>query len=630
MSIADVIVLIFSLGILAQWLAWRLRLPAIVLFAAAGLLIGPIMQWVNPSLVLGDVFRPLVSLCVAVILFEGGLSLHWHELSVAASGVRRLVTVAAVLSFGLGTLAAYWVGGLEIPVAMVFGAIVVVTGPTVIMPLLRQSRLNRRTASYLKWEGIINDPIGALAAVLIFQVFVLSDHAGDGGVMGGLMRALGAGIGLGGGAAWILGRAFNNGSIPEYLKAPCTLACVLAVYVASNHMQHEAGLLAVTVMGLSMGNMDLPSMGEMRRFKEYITLMLVSTVFVLLSADIDRSILDVLDWHAVALIATLMFVVRPAAVLIATSWSDMRWAERVLVAWIAPRGIVAVAVAGVFGPDLVAAGYADGVLLAPLVFALVFSTVILHGFSIGWLSRRLDLTVAQNTVLVVGASPWTTAMAQAIQNQLGGQILLVDNSWHRLRDARLAGVPVQYGEILSEEFQQGLELASVNSLLAATSNDAYNALVCRHFSIELGRERVFQLPMYAVEETHKRRHVAKPLTGIVAFSEDAQYEELWRRHFQGWVFSKTRITDTYDWEAFLADVTGKALPIGVVRGSGRLEFHAPLSPIRPQAGDTVIYYAPPESKPAKTATTRKKAKKLNKLTEAGANKNSDTDATKST
>lgn len=608
MDIAEVIVLIFSLGVLAQWLAWRAHIPAIVLFAAVGLIIGPIAGVVNPSLVLGDVFRPVVSLCVAVILFEGGLNLHWHELSSSASGVKRLVTVAAALSFVLGSIAAHWVGGLELPVAMVFGAIIVVTGPTVIMPMLRQSHLNRRTASYLKWEGIINDPIGALAAVLIFQVFVLSDQSGHGGLLSGLLIALGSGIGLGGGAAWLLGRAFNNGMIPEYLKAPCTLATVLVVYTLSNHMQHEAGLLAVTVMGLWMGNMDLPSMGEMRRFKEYITLMLVSSVFVMLSADIDRDILNILDWHAVALILALMFIVRPAAVLIATIWTDMRWSERILVAWIAPRGIVATAVAGVFGPDLVAAGYEDGALLAPLMFALVFATVISHGFSIGWLARRLDLTVTPNTVVIVGASPWTTALAQTIKNDLGSNIILVDSSWHRLREARLNGIPVQYGEILSEELQQGLELGSVNCLLAATSNDAYNALVCRHFAQELGPDRVFQLPMYAAEESHKRRKVAKPLTGIMAFSEDSQYEELWRRHFQGWNFSKTRITSTYDWETFLADVSGESIPIGAVKDGRRMTFHAPLNPIRPQAGDTVVYYAPPDSKPIKPPAAKKTAK----------------------
>ncbi len=601
MPVADLIVLTIALGVTAQWLAWRWRAPAIVLFAAAGMIVGPLLQWVHPSEVLGDTFRPAVSLCVAIILFEGGLNLHWHELSSAASGVRRLVTIAALLSFGFGSAAAHWIGGLSLPVAMVFGAIIVVTGPTVIMPLLRQARLNRRTASYLKWEGIINDPIGALAAVLIFQVFVLSD---EGSLLQGLTRALVAGIGLGGGAAWILGRGFLSGAIPEYLKAPVTLATVLVVFGLANHMQHEAGLLAVTVMGLAMGNMDLPSMEEMRRFKEYITLMLVSTVFVLLTADLDTAILADLDWRAAALILALMFVVRPAAILLATLGTDMRWQERLLVSWIAPRGIVAAAVAGVFGPDLVNAGFEDGRLLAPLVFVLVFATVIGHGFTISALARRLDLTVSANTVLIVGGSPWTTALAQALKHELGSNILLVDKSWHRLRDARLAGVPVLYGEILSEELQQGMELASVTCILAATSNDAYNALVCRHFAAELGRDRVYQLPMYAAEESHKRRHVAKPLTGVMAFSENSQYEELWRRHFQGWKFSKTRITETYDWESFLADVTGEAIPIGTIRDNGRMMFHAPLNPIRPQAGDVVIYYAPPQAKAARNRPAR--------------------------
>ena len=599
MLIADALVLIFALGVLAQWLGWRWRLPAIVLFAAAGLFIGPMTGMVEPTEVFGDVFRPVVSLCVAIILFEGGLSLHWHELRTAASGVKRLVSFAALLSFAFGTAAAHWVGGLSVPVSLVFGAIIIVTGPTVIMPLLRQARLNRRTASYLKWEGIINDPLGALAAVLLYQLFLVGESAGD-GLAAGLAGIAASGV-LGFLAAWLLGRAFNSAAIPEYLKAPCTMATVLVVFALSNHLQHEAGLLAVTVMGLTMGNMDLPSMEEMRRFKEYITLMLVSTVFVLLTADIDPEILRALDWRAAALIASLLFIVRPAAVLIGTFATDMRWEDRVLVAWIAPRGIVAAAVAGVFGPDLVAAGYEDAKLLAPLVFALVFATVLLHGFTIGALARRLDLTVAPNTVMVVGASPWTTELALCLKQELGGRVLLVDNSWHRLREARLAGVPVQYGEILSEDMLQGLELAGVGSILAATSNDAYNALVCRHFAAELGREKIFQLPMYVAEESHKRRLVAKPLTGIMAFSEDSQYEELWKRHFQGWKFSKTRITETYRWEDFLADLSGESIPIGVVLEGGRMVFHAPLDPIKPKPGEVVISYTPPpKPRPNKT------------------------------
>ncbi len=594
MDLANLIVMVVALGVFAHWLGWRLRLPAIVLFAAAGLLVGPVLGLIRPSADLGEVFRPVVSLCVAVILFEGGLNLHWHELTHAASGVKRLVSVGALLSFVLGSVAAHAIGALSWPTSLVFGAIMVVTGPTVILPLLRQANLNKRTASYLKWEGIINDPIGALAAVLVVQWFVLQGEADTDQVVASIGLALVAAAGIGGGAALFLGRSIQNAWIPEYLKAPVMLAMVLVVFALSNGLQHEAGLLAVTVMGLVLGNMNLPSMDEMRRFKEYITVLLVSAVFVLLTSDLDPGILAKLDWHLAALVVTMMIVVRPLAIMLATFATDMKWNDRLLLAWIAPRGVVAAAVAGVFGPELVAAGYPDAELLAPLVFSMVFATVLAHGFSIARLARRLDLTVSSNAVLIVGASPWTTDLALALNRDMNVNVLLVDNSWHRLRDARLAGVSVQYGEILSEGVQQSLELAGVGSLLAATSNDAYNALVCRHFAAEIGRDRVFQLPMYAAEETHHTRSVAKPLTGVMAFSEDSQYEELWRRHFQGWKFGKTRITETYDWENFLADIPGEAVPIGILRDAGRLTFHAPLSPIRPRAGDTVVYYFPPK------------------------------------
>lgn len=594
-DIANALVLILALGVAAQWVAWRLRMPAIVLFCVAGVVFGPVLGMVTPSETLGDIFRPVVSLCVAVILFEGGLSLHWHELRTAAAGVKRLVSVGAIFSFGLGALAAHGIGGLNWPTALVFAAITIVTGPTVIIPMLRQAKLNKRTAAYLKWEGIINDPIGALAAVLLFQYFVFAGQ-GEGSVLGGLGLALAAAVFVGGGAAWVLIRAFHTGGVPEFLKAPVMLAAVLVVFVISNRFQHEAGLLAVTVMGLVLGNSDLPSMDELRRFKEYVVLILVSSVFVMLTADLDPALIGRLDWQMVALIAAVMFVVRPLAIGLATIGTDLGWQDRVLLGWIAPRGIVAAAVAGVFGPEMLAAGYPDAELLAPLVFALVIATVIAHGFTIRPLARRFGLQVPANTVMMVGASPWTSDLARMLHKELELAVLLVDSSWHRLREARLAGVPVLYGEVLSEGVQRSLELSGISCVLAATSNDAYNALACRHFAADLGHERVFQLALYGSDEQDDRdtkRTVARPLTGIPAFDEDAHYEDLWRKQVQGWTFSKTRITETYSWESYLADISGKALLIGVLRGR-QLLLHAPKAPVRPKPGDTVISYVPPE------------------------------------
>lgn len=587
--------LILALGVGAQWLAWRLRLPAIVLFCAAGLLFGPVFGLVTPSETLGDIFRPTVSLCVALILFEGGLSLHWYELKTAAGGVKRLVSLGAVFSFFLGALAAHGIGNLRWPVAWVFAAIIVVTGPTVIIPMLRQARLNKRTAAYLKWEGIINDPVGALLAVLLFQYFVIS--GGDEElVIAGLLLALAAAAFLGAAAGWVLVRAFHTGGVPEYLKAPVMLASVMVVFVLANHIQHEAGLAAVTVMGLVMGNSDLPSMEELRKFKEYVVLILVSTVFVMLTADLDPMLIARLDWKTVVMLVSVMILVRPLAIFLATIGTDLKWQDRVLLGWIAPRGIVAAAVAGVFGPEMAAAGYADADLLAPLVFVLVLATVIAHSFTIGPLARRLGLTVPANTVLVVGASPWATALCRMLYKEMEVPVLLVDSSWHRLRDARLDGIPVLYGEILSEAVQQSLELSGIRCVLAATSNDAYNALSCRHFSSDLGRERVFQLPPYSDEDEERaaRRAVASPLTGMGAFADDAHYESLWRKQVQGWAFTKTRITETYGWESYLADISGKALQVGLVRNGKQLTLHSTKAPVRPKPGDIVISYAPPE------------------------------------
>lgn len=591
-----VLVLVAALGIGAQWIAWRLRVPAIVLFSIAGLIAGPMMGWVSPSTDFGPMLDPIISLCVAIILFEGGLSLHWHELKQASSGVKRLISISTVLVFLICSLCAYSIGGLSMEVSLIFGAILVVTGPTVIMPLLRQSHLNRRTASYLKWEGIINDPIGALLAVLVYQFLTYSGggDAIDQVVVGVGWGVLGA-IALGGGAALFLGRSFQRVLIPEYLKVPITLVLVLIVFVLGNAIEHEAGLLAVTVMGLVMGNMELPGMEEMRRFKESITIMLVATVFVLLTADLQPEVLLHLNWQHAALVGFVLFFVRPASVFLATLFTDMGWKDRLLVSWIGPRGIVAAAVAGVFGTRLAEYEVADAELLVPLVFAVIFATVICHGFTIGRMAKWLGLSTNPHGVLIVGASPWTTELARTLKEDNGVSVLLLDSSWHRLREARLAGVPVIYGEILSEPVQQSLQLNGIACLLAATSNDYYNALVCRNFAASLEHDSVFQLPMYSGDDSAAHKSLAREHRGIAAFNDSAQYEELWRRHHQNWKFYKTRITDSYDHEDFLRDCPAEAMMIAILKEDGELRFHSPLSSSSPRSGDTIIYYAPRKS-----------------------------------
>jgi NhaP-type Na+/H+ or K+/H+ antiporter len=594
--VTQVLALVAILGIGAQWLAWRMQLPAIVLLVIVGVLAGPVLGWIRPSQDLGVLLDPIVKIGVAIILFEGGLRLRFHELTAAAAGVTRLVTLGVLLSFPLGSLAAHYIGGLSWPVALVFGAIVIVTGPTVIIPLLRQARLRRRPASYLKWEGIVNDPIGALLAVVIFEYFVF---VGEGALSQMVTRA---GVGLvlaavlGTGSGYLLGVLFRRGFMPEYLKGPAALATAIGVYVIANQLLSESGLLSATLLGITIGNMRLPSIDEMRRFKEYIALVLVSGVFILLTAELDPSILLNLDWRSLALLGTILFVLRPVCIFLATIRAGMSWQERALLAWIAPRGIVAAAVAAVFAPALEAKGFPGASLLLPLVFTLILVTVLAHGLSIGWLSRKLDLSAqTSNGVLIVGASPWTIGLAQVLTDK-DVPVMIVDSVWHRLRAARLAGIKVFYGQILSEASEQQLEFNDYGYLFAATDNDAYNALVCSYFASEMGRNHVFQLPDTSVEEPDPKR-LPRTVRGLIMPGERAWFEELMSNWYRGWTFQKTLLTDEFDFERFNATSPEGGLPVALVREGGGVQLNSPEQPIKPKSGDTVIWFGPKTEKP---------------------------------
>lgn len=595
-DLIHLVVVIACIGVFSQWLAWRFRVPAIVILTAAGLALGPFLGVLNPSEDFGSILRPFVQLSVAVILFDGGLNLRLHELKSAGVGVRRLVTIGPALAFALGSAAAHFIGGLSWPVAMVFGAITIVTGPTVIMPLLRHARLRPRTASILKWEGIVNDPVGALLAVVLFEFFTLS-HGGVSGwslVTSMIETIIIAGL-FGGLVGYLLGRAYPLGYVPEYLKGPIMLAAVMFVYAGANILHEEAGLVSATALGLVMGNMNLPSIEELRRFKEYITVILVSGLFIVLTADLDLRLLVQMDWRNWALLATLIVFVRPLVVFASTIGAGLDREDRVLVGWIAPRGIVAAAVAGTFSTRLIEAGYADAVILLPLVFALILLTVTLHGFSIAHLAAHLGIAAKkQNGIVIVGASPWSIDLAKNLID-LDIPIRLVDSSWHRLRPARLAGIPIYFGQVVSASADESLDLSSMGYLLAASDNDAYNALVCTRFANEFGRSQVFQIPMPASEQ-HETKGLVSGLRGQSAFQSDALYEELLRRYFQGWRFQRTRFTDTYTMDNYLENANGELFAALLVKPSGALKLG--FIDGRPESGDTLINFGPERSKPS--------------------------------
>lgn len=607
MNLTIAIVSVLGVGMLAQWLAWRFKIPAIIFLLVAGALAGPVFGWLRPHAQFGDAaVSSIIGLCVAVILFEGGLNLELSKLAEAAKGVRRLIYFGIPCTFVFGLLAAHFVGGLSWPVGIVFGAIIVVTGPTVVNPLLRHAMLKPRAASCLRWEGSVNDPIGALLGVLLVEFFVSyqSDVTGIGHALESVGIAIATSAVFGAGLGYAAGRVFERGWIPEYLKSPTLLVLVLAAYAASDAAQSSAGLLTVTVMGIVMGNMRLTSIHEMRRFKEYVSLLLIAVVFILLTASLQISRLDWIDWRAAALLAAVIFLIRPAAVWLATLGAGVPVKDRILIGWIAPRGIVAAATAGVFALTLADAGYGDAHALTPLIFTLIFATVILHGFSIGPLARWLDLAATKrNRVLIVGASAWSIRLAETLQNA-NVPLLIADSSYRRLRQARLAGLPVFYGEILSEIAESSLQVNDIGILLAATSIDAYNALVCTAFASELGRHQIYQLPLYAGDD-NEPRVLTRTLRGRIAFNRRALYGDLLRNLGTGWTFQKTRLTEAYDYTAYLGEADPNSISLMVVHADRGISIRSPHSPLTPRIGDTVISFVPPSAAAGRERDTKR-------------------------
>jgi len=523
-------------GVAAQWLAWRSRLPAIVLLFMVGLLLGPGLQVLHPASTFGRLLHPLIGLGVAIIVFEGGLGLDFRELRAAGEGIVRLTAVALPISLLLAAIAAHALTRMSWPVAMLFGAITVVTGPTVVLPLLRQTRLQRRAASFLKWEAIVNDPVGALLGALTLAA--LAAHGGsDHGwliirLLGGITLASGLGIC----AALMVRWLFTRDLAPEVLKTPILLALALGVYAVSNVVIDEAGLAAATLFGIMLANLRIPGLAELARFKEALVVLLVSALFIILSASLDRHVLSQLSWPILSLTGAMLLLVRPLAIGLATLKTNLTWRERALAGWTAPRGIVAAAVAGVAGSQLGSSPYAGSELLMPSVFALIAATMVLHGFTLGPLARRLELTLGDApTVAIVGTSAWTIDLATVLSGA-GVATLLVDTFPGALEPARQRNLSVLQAELLSEHGADALGDWRVDYLFAATPDYIYNSLLSTRLAPQIGRHRVVQLAPVG-SDIDDWVGLSREWRGQFVGQPPMSFSQMRERFKQGWRFA---------------------------------------------------------------------------------------------
>lgn len=586
---------ILVLGISAQWLAWRFRFPSLLLLLLFAFAVGPASGFLQPDALFGTLLFPFVSLSVAIILFEGGLNLRMIELHEIGGVLRNLVTLGALLTWCLTSVAALIVLHLTVPLAVLLGAVLVVSGPTVVGPLLRHVRPTERLGSMLKWEGILIDPIGVLLAVLVFEVILVQEfHSATLLVLTGVLKMAVIGSALGFLSARLFVELLRRYWIPDYLQNPVSLMLVLGIFTAANLLHPESGLFAVTVMGMTMANQKTVPIQHIVEFKEVLQVLLISSLFILLAARLQTRDLTHLGMQSLAFLGILLFIVRPAAVALSTLGSDLRWQERAFLAWVAPRGIVAAAMSSIFALRLHEAGHTGADQLVPLTFLIIVGTVAVYGLSAAPLARWLG--VAQQDpqgVLFVGAFRLAREMAKALQGE-GFQTLLIDTNRFNVAAARMDGIPTYYGSVLREETLDKLNLDGIGRLLALTSNDEANALAALHFAEILGRNEVYQL-VPGVSEGEEHQFSALHLRGRFLFAPHITYTDLNNRLRADAVIKVTPLSEQFNYEAFQAHYGDNAIPLFLITEARRLLVFTTDHTLQPEAGQTLVSLVLPET-----------------------------------
>lgn len=599
---------IIVLGAAAQWLAWRLALPSILLLLVFGILAGPVLGWIDPEALFGDLLVPMVSLSVALILYEGGLTLRLSEFRKVGKVVRNLVTVGAMATWVVSALAAYWILDFDLGVAALLGAVLMVTGPTVIGPLLQQIRPTGAVGPILKWEGIVIDPIGAVLAVLIFEVLAGGIQATASFMVLGIVKTIVVGGGIGFLSAVLLVLMLQRFWIPDFLENAVSLMLMIAAFAAANLLQHESGLLAVTVMGFVLANQKRVAVEGIVEFKENLRVFLISGLFIVLAARLELTALTKVGVWGLAFVAALVFVARPLCVFVSTLRSNLSDPQRRFLAWMAPRGIVAAAVASVFAMRLeeslrgkiLACGVEGASVpvevfarldsvqqLVPVTFITIIASVALYGLTAGLVSRRLGVAESNpQGILFAGAHGWVREIA-ALLHRLEYRVLLVDSNRENVNAARMEGIPTFAGSVLSEHTLEELNLGGIGRVLAVTPNNGVNVLAVKHFDRLFERSDCYQLtPDIDAPEKKKGHH---HLHGRLLFSEDATYAALERRFIDGFKAKATRITDEFNFDDYLEEYKS-AVPMFVIGENRRLDVITATETLKPKHGQTLISF----------------------------------------
>jgi NhaP-type Na+/H+ or K+/H+ antiporter len=484
------------LGILGQWIAWRTRLPSIIILLFLGFLAGPVFSLVNTDQVFGDILYPLVSLLVSVIVFEGGLNLRIRDLKNIGMPLFRLVLIAPIITIGLMYLATHFILGLSSELSIMFSALMVITGPTVIIPLLRHIKVSPKISSLIRWEGILIAPIGTFLIVLVYQtVFISTDHVLKITALL-LIKIMAVSTFMGLLFAFGLILFFKRHWIPDFLQELMTLIFVFTAFIGSNFVQQDSGILTVVLMGIILANQQQVPLQHIRVFKENLRILAISTLFIVLSSRLVFSDLTVLfDLPHLIYLLSLILIVRPASTFVSLLKTSLTFKERVLMAWIAPRGIVTASIASLFALRLVDLGVPNAEVLVPLTFLVLIFTVVVYGFSLNPFIKAIRMEDTDKIgVLVVGANKVAVAVARQLNTLDNIDVTVVDLNRKRVQYSRIDGVKSLHTSIFSPRVAEDMHLGAYRYLIALTENDEINSLACIKYSEVIGPNNVFRLP----------------------------------------------------------------------------------------------------------------------------------------
>ena len=571
--------LILALAVGSQVLASRLRIPAIIVLLPAGFVAGALTSDVNPQNLLGPAFEPLVSLSVAVILYDAGLSLDMRKLKGhTRKVVIRLIVLGVLITTALAASVAAPLLGMSRGAALMLGIILVVSGPTVVGPLLNFVRPTERLQQILIWEGSLIDPVGGILGALVFHAVSASTSKGPGSQLGQFAASVGVGVAggvIGTALLWLLLRKLRLG---ELLGTTAQLAAVIAVAAACDVIREDTGLIAAIFMGLALANrrgFDIPSR---RPFFETLVQLIIGVLFISISATVTPASLRHLLLPTLALVAVLVLVARPIVAFASTLGTDLNKGERAFIGWMAPRGIVAAATASTFGAGLAAKGIGGAAKILPVTFVVIVATVTLYGLTAALAARRLGVSRPSRTrPLLVGGAPWVIELGQALKSA-GLEVVMWAGLDQQREQIRRAGLELAPGELLAAATGRGARLEGITAVLLLTDEDDFNALASVMVT-ETVEGRVYRLA------PPQRSHgvVAPYTTGEILFATGMTRPAVTKRYQDG-----ARI---------VAHDTDGVLPAGqdllfIVRADGQLVPVTQTSTPTPEPGDTLVSLGP--------------------------------------